>query len=738
MKPLLLALTLLVAAPAWAFKPATPAADYRPGELIVRYRASADAVSAQAMKSMRGLTPKRALLQGRAELLALPSITDVPSALALLRGDPSVLYAEPNYLRHPRAFTPNDPLFGEQWGILNSGQANFISGGPAGNAGGDLHLIGAWDRDGDGVPDRTGTGTGAVTVAIVDDGFELSHEDLAANFIAGYDFEDKDSDPSPNSSSDSHGTSVAGAIGAIGNNGKGVAGAIWHVKLMPLKFGFDTASEIEALEYARTHGAQIVNASFGGPSYSQAESDEIQQLADAGILFVAAAGNEDSNTDFAGAFYPANYRLPNILAVAATNRQDDIASFSCYGPTTVDVAAPGLQIVTTTVGNAYTSNPGVSGTSFAAPYTAGIAALLQDYLPGIDYREMRARLIESADSGVDPGLPVVAQVSGGRVDAAQALALAARPALVIMPVQTSHYGNPAVPVYRPVVVADGNSGVLTPGTNSSVRVTVQNLWQSAAAITGTLSANGGGVSVSSGAQAFGNLDQGETATADFAISVAAGRGHHTVDFSLALSANGGAYTTTRHFSLEVAALTEGSSVTQAIGASLYDEFQTWVFQVPSNTAQVSFVTTASNDIDILVSQGAPAQYDITLGATDDDKDAVFFSNVPDAQVGGAKDGNERVTIDHPSAGAYFVTVIDFDRASNASYTLQASTLSSSSGGGGGSFDPVLALGLLVLVWGRLGSAGGLREGLLAAGWRRRHIKRRVGLQPRRPSTLMPF
>ena len=701
-------LSLLWAMPSLAANGSAPAADFRSGELIVRYVDGADAVAAKALRTNLGMSTRRRLLDGQAELLTLPSITDVPSALSLLRADPAVRYAEPNYLRRPMAAIPNDPLFDQQWGLLNTGQANFVAGGPAGTPGGDLQLTQAWDSTGTGVPDRTGTGK--ITVAIVDDGFELTHPDLAANFIAGYDFQNNDADPSPDSSSDSHGTSVAGALGAIGNNGVGVAGAIWNVRLMPLKFGFDAASEVDALEYARLHGAQIVNASFGGPSYSQAEHDEIEKLGQAGILFVAAAGNEDSNTDFAGAFYPANYRLPNILAVAATNRQDDVASFSCFGPTTVDVAAPGLQIVTTTVGGAYTTSPGISGTSFAAPYTAGMAALLLDYLPGIDLAELRARLIASADVGLDPDAPVSLRVAGGRVNAAHALSIAAQPALVIAPIVSGSYGNPSVPIYRPVTAADGNSGVLTPGTHTSLHVVVQNLWQSASGISGTLTARGGGVTVTSSAQTFGNLDQGQQAAADFAIEVAPGSGHQYVVFSLALSADGGAYSVTRHFTLAVAALDNGVAASQTIGTDLYDDFQTWVFQVPPNSAALDVITTAASDIDILVSQGAPAQYDITLAAASGAKDAVYFASVPDAQRGTAKDGNEHVHIDHPAAGPVFVTVVNFDRAVNASYTLTATaTPGSGGGGGGGSIAPLVLLVLFGAASWRAGVARTMRR-----------------------------
>ena len=320
---------------------------YRGGEVIVKYRASGKQHSAETRRTAQGLRSAARLASGRFEKLQLPSVIDVPGAVQMLAGDPDIEYAEPNFLRRPLAVTPNDPLFNSQWGLRNTGQANFVVGGPAGTAGADMNMVNAWDSTGLGIADRGGRGL--VTIAIIDDGFEVAHPDLIANMVAGYDFVSGDTDPSPASSAESHGTAVAGAAAARGNNGIGVAGTAWNERIMPLRFGFDVASEIQALDYARLNGAKVVNGSFGGPSYSLAERDAISDLNTAGILFVTSAGNSDSNIDISGASYPANYQLPNVLAVAATNRQDGIASFSTYGSTTVPVAAPGLQVVTTTL-----------------------------------------------------------------------------------------------------------------------------------------------------------------------------------------------------------------------------------------------------------------------------------------------------------------------------------------------------------------------------------------------------
>lgn len=706
-----------LALPAWGARPASPPSLYRPGEVIVKYRDGADSSAAQQLRARLGLVSAQRLLDGRAERLQLPSVMDVRGALAVLAKDAAVEYAEPNYLRRKLSAVPNDPSFSAQWGLQNTGQANFVAGGPAGTPGGDMHMPQAWDSNNDGTADRTGTG--AVTVAIVDDGFELSHPDLAANFIAGYDFKKNDSNPAPDSSADSHGTEVAGALGAIGNNGVGVAGPIWKLKMMPLRFGYDTGSEISALQYAQTNGAQIVNLSFGSATYSQAESDAIAALANAGILVFAAAGNQSGNLDTSGASYPANYQLANLMPVAATNRQDDVASFSSYGAVNVPVAAPGLQIVTTSLNASYTTS-GVSGTSFSAPYAAGVAALVKDYTPSANYLELRSRLIEGADPGLDSSEPVDRRTAGGRINAATTLSLSARPALVIKPQQVGSYTSSdsgtqtSVPILAPVKIGNDSNGngVLDPGDTATLTVQLQNLWQTASLVTGTLSADNG-VTVSGGATAFGTLAQLGTASGSFTVTVpTSATGHRYVNFTLQLSANGGLYTATRHFTLELGTLANATTVTQGIGNGLYDNYQTWHYTLsalPAGQDTLSFQTTANNDIDILVSYGTPPQYSIDLAQPPSASDALYYVNIPDAQIGGAAGGNEYVNIKNPPLGTYYVTVVNYDKTSSASYTLTASTNSggvgcavsstyscgSSSGGGGAAGAGTLA-GLLTL------------------------------------------
>ena len=272
----------------------------------------------------------------------MPADMSMQKALDLFRQDPQVDYAEPNYLRFIRA-TPDDTDYANLWGLSQ------------------INAPAAWDVE---------TNCTSVVVAVIDSGVDYTHPDLAANIwsntdeiadngldddnngkiddVRGWDFVFNNNDPMDFFG---HGTHVAGTIGAVGNNAQGVTGVCWQAKIMPLRvfdvFGIGTVADvIEAMDYARQNGARIVNASYAGPDFSQAESDGIAQLNSAGVLLIAAAGNE--SVDIAQTpSYPASYDLPNIIAVAATDKSDLLAPFSNFGKSKVLVAAPGIDIFST-------------------------------------------------------------------------------------------------------------------------------------------------------------------------------------------------------------------------------------------------------------------------------------------------------------------------------------------------------------------------------------------------------
>ncbi len=352
-----------------------------------------------------------------------------------------VEYAEPNFeialddavdrTSRPVAFAPNpvgapnDPLFGDQWALNNTGQ----NGGKA-NA--HIDALKAWAKT---------QGSSEVVVAVLDTGVDYSHKDLVENMwirpanvpryvdaelgsiedIHGYDANANAGDPMDDNG---HGTHVAGIIGAEGNNGEGISGINWNVKIMPLKFlgrgGFGSVNDaIESINYAidrKKNGVnlRVINASWGSTQRSKALEDAIRAAGEAGILFVAAAGNSSTDND-RRAHYPSNYDLPNMLSVAAMDRNDLLATFSNFGAKTVHVAAPGREITSTWLGDQYRE---ASGTSMAAPQVAGIAALIIANEPDISMAKLRERIMKSADP-IDTLLGKVAV--GGRLNAARAL-----------------------------------------------------------------------------------------------------------------------------------------------------------------------------------------------------------------------------------------------------------------------------------------------------------------------------
>jgi subtilisin-like proprotein convertase family protein len=213
--------------------------------------------------------------------------------------------------------------------------------------------------------------------------------------IFGWDFANNDNDPMDD---EGHGTHCAGTIAAQGNNGIGVTGVIWDAQIMALKFlGADgsgsTSDAVRCLNYAVANGARISNNSYGGGGFLASFQTALQNARARGHLFIAAAGNETNNND-ANASFPANYNVDNVVSVAATDNRDRIASFSNFGATTVDIAAPGVNILSTLPGGGYGN---LSGTSMAAPHVAGAAALVWDANPALTYTQVISRLYNNAD-----------------------------------------------------------------------------------------------------------------------------------------------------------------------------------------------------------------------------------------------------------------------------------------------------------------------------------------------------
>lgn len=405
--------------------------DYVPGEVIVKMRADSellDSVTDEYNMQVieRFDLPQNMLqaMQGDLLHLRLPAGTSTEEALARLRQDARIEYAETNDRLYAigEPVVPND-LNSKLWGLDNQGQN-------AGKADADIDAPEAWKF-------TTGKtqAQGGPLIAVIDTGTDINHPDLKANLwtnpgeIPGDGIDNDNNgviddvhgynamDGSGTFIDDvGHGTHCAGTIGAVGNNEQGVVGVNWNANLMTVKFlgknGGTLADAIKAISYATKMGARVTSNSWGGGGYNQALKDVLESSP---AMHIFAAGNDSNNNDKRPA-YPASYELPNIISVAATDRKDGIASFSNFGATSVDLGAPGVDIYSTTPNDSYRS---MSGTSMACPHVSGAAGLLLAQEPTLTNEQLRELLLSTTD-------PVASlqgkTVTGGRLNVASALA----------------------------------------------------------------------------------------------------------------------------------------------------------------------------------------------------------------------------------------------------------------------------------------------------------------------------
>ena len=397
-------------APPAALAQAGPAT-YSSDKVLVRFAPGAASSVRGQVRSQNGVDREveYTIVPGLERVALRPGRT-VDEVVAALRRNPNVLYAEPDYVVR-RGATPNDPSYGSLWGMTN------------------IKAPTAWN---------TTTGPANLVVGIIDTGIDRNHPDLVDNIwvnpgeaangldddgngyvddLYGWDFAYGDNNPSD---VDGHGTHTAGTVGARGNNGVGVAGVNWQVKLVALKFLDDTGSgytsnAILAMQYANRMGIKITNNSWGGGGFSQGLYDAINASKANNHLFVAAAGNSNVNNDTTPS-YPASYNLDNVISVASITSTDARSSFSNYGKTSVDIGAPGSSILSTTPGNTYSS---YSGTSMATPHVAGAAAMIAGLRPTWGYAQVRDAILKTAR-------PITAlsglTVTGGTLDLAAAVA----------------------------------------------------------------------------------------------------------------------------------------------------------------------------------------------------------------------------------------------------------------------------------------------------------------------------
>jgi outer membrane protein assembly factor BamB/subtilisin family serine protease len=391
---------------------------YRDGTVIAKPRrehmGSVDADEAAENLTVR----KKFSRMGALRVLGLTEGDTTEAAVRRLRATGRYEFVEPDYIKHARA-TPNNPLFPQQWALQNTG-----ANGPGnGIAGADIGATQAWNTIHD-APN--------VIVAVLDSGGLLTHQDLLANFwknpqenVDGFGAVNDlnginatvsqtvntgtRSKPvlvantafgSPNDDN-GHGTHTSGILGAVGGSGVDTTGVAWKVQIMEVKFldstgSGSTSAEITGIDFAISHGANFISASFGSSSSSLAEQAAIQAAGAAGIVMVVAAGNATQNNDFEPN-YPANYPLDNIIAVGSSDNRDQPSSFSDFGPGSVDLFAPGDDILSL-YNTSNTATAILSGTSMATPMVTGSLALLKAQFPGDSYRQLINRLLRSVDT----------------------------------------------------------------------------------------------------------------------------------------------------------------------------------------------------------------------------------------------------------------------------------------------------------------------------------------------------
>ncbi len=451
-----------------------------------------------------------------------------------------------------------------------------------------INLESAWDIT---------TGSKSVIVAVIDDAIDIKHPDLAANIVNGYDFIEDDDDPSPNPesglepcASDNHGTSVAGMIGAVGNNGKGIAGVSWNVSIMPLKIGctYNATLEFDAIKYAIDKGADIINMSYGGPLDSPYKQQITELVKKSNILLITSAGNFHGNNDDAP-MYPAELDVPNILSVGASDASRNLLHWSQYGATSVDLAAPGKDILTTKYeSGGYTDTNGIellNGTSFSAPIVSGVAALLKAKgSTSVTALDLKGALMAS----VNPFKNTTGKlVSDGVVDAKAALDMLSTPKPVIVVKQVSWDDG-----------VDGN-GEFDSGESGKLILSLENLWAEAGSVTASIMSSNNLLSFGNNTVDFGSMGRNGVVERSFDVQLGSINAPLDVDFSVQVSADSENYT--RKFAMQSGPLNSlGKFNKLTLQKNEFDEWQYFHIDYPANavTAIIELVYELGDSRDI--------------------------------------------------------------------------------------------------------------------------------------------
>ncbi|MBN1781551.1 S8 family serine peptidase [bacterium] len=518
-----------------------------PGKVIVKWNAHLSKQGADAWerslseihaRSAERLFPHhahRATPLSAIYRIDLPPESEPCETAVRLMQNPDVEWAEPVYVRK-LCYDPDDPAIGSQWQLEK------------------IQCALAWDLF---------KGDTSIVIGIIDSGVELDHPDLMANIwinpgeipgngvdddhneyiddVYGWDFGEQDNDPNPSRIVSPpwpyHGTSVAGAASGVTDNGTGIAAPAFNARIMAVKTTEDDDPEQQpnygylGIEYAAENGADIINCSFGGEGASNAERTVIEYAVSRGVIVIGSAGNEGRY----GSVYPAAY--PSVLSVASIGRTDLKSSFSNYGPD-VDISGPGESIYTTSGNHGYTT---ISGTSFSAPVTAGVTALVMGYHPDWEPEQVRQQVRISA-------LPIDAlnpayqgDLGWGRLDAYRSLTVS----------------SPAIRLVRTVITESAGAnmnGIMEPGETVDVIFTLQNYLAPTDPVHVVFSASESGVAIQTpqfDVPALGTMEQYSNASAPLQIHLDSqvDRGLN-VDVQVLIQA--GSYTDRDHFSFEIA------------------------------------------------------------------------------------------------------------------------------------------------------------------------------------------
>ncbi len=616
--------------------------EYVPNEILVHYsetdsrekrQNARSSVRAKVLKEYQNLNVEHWIVPG----------SSVEDTITELVESGVVDYAEPNYYRYQRV-VPDDTNYDYLWGLNNTGQeVNDVIG----IAGSHMNMQNAWDLS---------TGSAGVVVAVIDNGVQTAHPDLAANIVAGKDLENDDTNPNPDISTHIHGTLVSGVLGAVGNNGEGITGVAWNVSIMPLKFGGDIASEVLAIDEAISEDVDIVNFSYGGTSYSQTEKEAIDRLETAGILLVVAAGNTEVDNDLI-TDYPSCFENKNIISVASSDQSDILSTWSQYGQTSVDVMAPGENVYTTTTGSAYKF---VDGTSFSAPYVAGVAALIKSYIPAATYQEIKGRIMAGADANATT---INYMAVNGRVDAYDALTVSATPVVVL----------------KQITIDDSGNGMLDPGETTDLVIELENTWSEAKGVNAVLSTTDADVTINTSNASYSDISSGASSSSSIPFNITLSSevsGNKKIQFSLAVSDTFG-YSVTRYFIVETGKMISNTKYNDIIQTNDQDDIHHYYISVPSSADVLVVKTESCEDIDVLVKKDS---FPIFL------MDGVYGYD-DDAAVGKGTSGYESVSVDTSGSATYHIAVVNHSAVKNEPYCISA--ISSSTGGnvvGGGTCD----------------------------------------------------